>query len=113
MTPFSLCKVRDTYRSILSLENYFEEHYDLNLNEAMLLCTLSEAGQLTAGEIADRLSLSSSNASKVLSSVERKQFVVRSLDHVDKRKKRFSLTSAGAQCLSLLKADPKELTAAF
>ena len=35
MDHFCLCRIRDLYRAILNFEQYFEQHYDLNLNEAM------------------------------------------------------------------------------
>ena len=52
MDSSSICRIRDTYRAIIAFEAYVEEHYDLNLNEAMLLCALSERTQMTAGEVA-------------------------------------------------------------
>lgn len=39
----SLCKIRDIYRAIATFEAEFEKHYNLTLNEGMLLCTLSKA----------------------------------------------------------------------
>ena len=55
MDHFCLCRIRDLYRAILNFEQYFEQHYDLNLNEAMLLCTLSARSSQTAGEVAEAL----------------------------------------------------------
>ena len=57
MDHFCLCRIRDLYRAILNFEQYFEQHYDLNLNEAMLLCTLSARSSQTAGEVAEALGL--------------------------------------------------------
>lgn len=113
MNSFNICKVRDIYRAVLSLERYFEDSYDLNLNEAMLLCTLCEATQLTAGDLADRLGLTSSNTSKVIASAEKKKLIKRCLGKDDKRKMLFSLTPQGEERLGTLKADPVELPEAL
>lgn len=99
----SLCKIRDIYRAIAVFEAEFEKHYDLSLNEGMLLCTLSKAKTLSSGELADALGLSYSNASKVIRSVEEKAFVQRVLGKVDKRQMYFSLTDQGADILSRIK----------
>lgn len=109
MNSFNICKVRDVYRAVLSLEHYFEENYNLNLNEAMLLCTLFENNKLTAGDLAERLGLTCSNTSKVIASAEKKKLIKRSMGKEDKRKMLFSLTPQGTDRLSTLKADPVEL----
>lgn len=44
----SLCKIRDIYRAIATFEAEFEKHYNLSLNEGMLLCTLSKAKTLSS-----------------------------------------------------------------
>ena len=44
MDHTKICKLRDLYRAISALERRFERLYDLNINEAMLLCTLRESG---------------------------------------------------------------------
>jgi len=46
-----MCRVRDIYRAITELENRMEAAYGLNLNEAMLLCNLSDKDSMTAGEV--------------------------------------------------------------
>ena len=57
MDSSCLCRIRDVYRAIVDVEQYFEQHYDVNLNEAMLLCTLSARPWQTAGEVAETLGL--------------------------------------------------------
>ena len=42
MEKQKICRIRDLFRAITSLENMFQEAFDLNLNEAMLLCLLNE-----------------------------------------------------------------------
>jgi len=95
-----MCRLRDIYRSIMELENGMEAAYGLNLNEAMLLCTLSDKGNMTAGEVGECLGLTQSNASKVIRSLEKKGLLRRSLDKNDKRVMHFQLTRAGNEKLS-------------
>lgn len=111
MDTSSICRIRNVYRDIIGLEQYFEEHYHLNLNEAMLLCTLQQSTSCTAGELAQRLSITSSNMSKVIASAERQQLIHRQLGKTDKRKMVFSLTAEGQALLTALKADTVKMPA--
>ena len=94
---------------ILNFEQYFEQHYDLNLNEAMLLCTLSARSSQTAGEVAEALGLTNSNASKVIASAEALKLIKRQMCKDDKRRMRFSLTALGEERLARLQADDIEV----
>ena len=94
-----MCRVRDIYRAITELENNMEAAYGLNLNEAMLLCNLSDKGSMTAGEVGDCLGLTQSNASKVIRSLEKKKLRQRTLDKTDKRVMHFQLSKAGEERL--------------
>lgn len=107
----SLCKIRDIYRAIASFEVEFERLYHLSLNEGMLLCSLSKNGSLQAGEIADLLGLTHSNASKVIRSVEDKGLIERVLGKVDKRQMHFLLTEKGTDTLQSIKCGDMELPA--
>ncbi len=109
MDRFCLCRIRDLYRAILNFEQYFEQHYDLNLNEAMLLCTLSARSSQTAGEVAEALGLTNSNASKVIASAEALKLIKRQMCKDDKRRMRFSLTALGEERLARLQADDIEV----
>ena len=99
MEKQKICKIRDLFRAITSLENMFQEAFDLNLNEAMLLCLLNEESSMTSTEIAEKLGLTTSNASKVLGSVERKKLVKRSLGKTDRRQMHFKLSEQGQEKL--------------
>ena len=77
-----------------------ERQYGICLNEGMTLCSLSKAGRLSCGELSDLLGLTPSNMSKVLRSVEEKEFVRRELGTADKRQMYFSLTDRGRQLLA-------------
>ena len=94
-----MCRVRDLYRAITDLENKMDAAYGLNLNEAMLLCSLSERNSMTAGEVGECLGLTQSNASKVIRSLEKKKLLKRTLDKKDKRVMHFQLTKAGEEKL--------------
>ena len=114
MNKESICRLRDVQRAISALEQSIERMYGLNINEAMLLCTLrqlsDEAPQgeplsITAGRIAELLGLTCSNASKVIASVERKGLVERSPGIADKREKLFVLTPQGTARLAEMNCD--------
>ncbi len=60
-----MCLLRDIYRSVREFELEFQQRHDLCLNEGMLLCSL-RSEKLSSGEIADKVGLTNSNASKVI-----------------------------------------------
>ena len=90
-----LCKIRDIQRAVNQFEQGFEKRYGICLNEGMALCSLLKAGSLSSGEIGELLGLSSSNASKVIKSIENKRLVERATGEKDKRQMYFSLTPDG------------------
>ena len=95
-----LCRIRDLQRAVHQFEANLERQYGICLNEGMTLCSLSKAGRLSCGELSDLLGLTPSNMSKVLRSVEEKEFVRRELGTADKRQMYFSLTDRGRQLLA-------------
>lgn len=101
----SICRLRDLYRSIALLEAHYEQTYGLNMNQAMLLCTLSETPGLTSTQLSEQLSLTCSNCSKVLAVVERAELVTSEGSKTDRRVKYFRLTPKGEERLAALKAD--------
>lgn len=105
-----LCQIRDIYRAIYQFENKFQEKYNLCLNEGMLLCTLKEK-ERTSTEIAEVLGLTTSNASKVIRSVEEKEFIERKIGKEDKRLMYFSLTQEGRDMLDAVKCNDVEVPA--
>lgn len=107
----TLCKIRDVYRAIIALEMQMEKMHHLSLNEAMLLCSLTETEKLSSGEIAERLRLTYSNTSKVIRSVEEKGLVKRISGSEDKRQMYFSLTKKGKQALSVINCDDFDMPA--
>ena len=105
-----ICRLRDINRAIAELERQFSQQFDLNINEAMLLCTLKEKGELSSGAIAEALGLSASNASKVIASSEKKNLISRVLCEKDKRQMFFSLTPIGKEKIETLRNEQIELS---
>lgn len=91
-----LCKIRELQRAVNIFERNLEKSHGLSLNEAMTLCLLNEKGRLSAGELGQLLELTDSNASKVLSSLERKGMIERSIGEADKRRMFFSISNEGS-----------------
>ncbi len=104
-----LCKIRDVYRAIADYEVQLQQTYNLSLNEGMLLCTLHKTDNLTSGELAGYLGLTTSNTSKVILSLEKKAFVKRVMSKEDKRMMHFSLTAKGSKQLEKIKSSKLEL----
>ena len=104
-----LCRIRDIFRSINDFENQFQEKYGICLNEGMLLCTISKIGKCSSGKIADELGLTSSNASKVIVSMEKKGLIERIVGEEDRRQMHFILTEKGRKSLESFKCDSEEI----
>lgn len=104
-----LCKIRDIQRSIMQFETNFQKKYEICLNEGMLLCSLSKTKQLSSGEIGNLLGLTLSNGSKVIKSVENKQYIERAMGTSDKRQMHFSLTPKGREFISKIKCEEVEI----
>lgn len=104
----TLCLIRDIYRSIREFELEFQQKHDLCLNEGMLLCSL-KSDQYSSGEIAEKLGLTHSNASKVIRGVEEKGFVERILGKGDKRQMYFSLTPEGEEKLKEIGCEDQKM----
>jgi len=104
-----ICRVRDINRAIADLERQFSQRFDVNINEAMLLCTLKEKGELSSGAIAEALGLSASNASKVIASSEKKNLISRNLCKEDKRQMFFSLTPIGKEKIETMRNEQIDL----
>lgn len=104
-----LCKIRDIQRAVHQFESNFEKRYGICLNEVMALCSLSNSGRLSSGELGETLGLTSSNTSKVIASIERKGLIKRSLGTKDKRQMYFSITDKGTKLLEGVKCTDLEM----
>lgn len=99
MDKHCITNIKRIYQAIASLEQQMIERYGLNINEAMLLSTLSEMDCSTSGQLAAILQITPSNMSKVIRSAELKGLIKRAFDKQDKRIIRFSITHNGTQML--------------
>lgn len=90
--------MRDICNAISKYEKSFCEVYQVGLNEAMVLCSLSEK-PLSAGDIAELTGMTPSHTSKVISVVEKSAYVKRVLGDRDRRQMYFELMPSGAQLL--------------
>ena len=104
-----ICHLRDINHAIAELERQFSQQFDMNINEAMLLCTLKEKGKLSSGAIAEALGLTASNASKVIASAEKKKLISRILCEKDKRQMFFSLSLIGKEKIETLRNEQIEI----
>lgn len=106
----TICVMRDLYKALAQFELEFEKVYGVTLNEAMVLCSLNEAGkEMTSSAIADRTEMTPSHTSKVISSVENQGFISRSLGKEDKRQMFFDLTNEGRALVEQLILDKMEI----
>ena len=67
MDNHCISKIREIFRVITAFECGLQQQIGLNINEAMLLCLLSESEKpMLAGEIADEMGLTRSNTIRAL-----------------------------------------------
>lgn len=109
----ALCKIRDICRAVYEFEMKFQATYGIGLNEGMVLCSISNLGQCSSGQLAELLGLSSSNSSKVIISVENKGLIERIVGKADKRQMYFKLTSQGKKLLEEVKCNSEYLIEAL
>lgn len=105
MENHCICAVRNIYRAITAFEGQLAKVVGLNINEAMLLCLLSDGDSLLAGEIAERLELTRSNTSKVIASLEHQACIRRQACKEDSRCQRFKITKKGLALLDKVHCD--------
>jgi Transcriptional regulators len=99
-----LCSIRSIYKAIGEFEQQFFKQFGLGLNESMILCLLKES-DLSSGELAEKLGLTCSNASKVIKSIEQKGLIKRMLGEKDKRQMYFGLTSGGKKQIDSIECE--------
>ena len=90
-----ICQIKDVYKALYTFEKEFSEGFGMTINEAMLLCCMKDGKARQANEIAEFIGLSNSRVSKIITSVEEKGWIVRSMGMEDKRKMIFSLSENG------------------
>ncbi|RHJ85311.1 MarR family winged helix-turn-helix transcriptional regulator [Parabacteroides sp. AM08-6] len=91
----AICVIKDIYKILYQFEKAFAEVHEITINEAMLLCCLKDGESKSAGAISEYIGLSNSRVSKVITAVENKGFICRSINQNDKRQMFFFLTPYG------------------
>lgn len=97
-----ICVMRELFQALSFLESSLLDLYGISLNEAMVLCSVGNE-TVTAGTIVERTGLTPSHTSKVISLVEKKGMLLRTLSEKDKRQMCFTLTEKAEQCLKAIK----------
>ena len=90
--PF--CQIKAVWRKLQGLQAKLNGDHGVGLDEAILLCCLSRRCNCQ-GDIARETGLSSTQASRLLSKLENKGLVERSIGQDDRRKMVFSLNKKG------------------
>lgn len=90
-----ICVIKDIYKTLYQFEKDFLDAYELTINEAMLLCCLKDGECKSAGLICDFIGLSNSRVSKIITSVEDKGLINRTICKEDKRQMIFELSETG------------------
>lgn len=90
-----ICRIKEIYKALYQFEKTFAGRHGITINEAMLLCCLKQGGARTAGELCEFVGLSGPRVSKVITTVERKGYLHRTISPQDRRQMLFSLTDLG------------------
>lgn len=96
-----VCRIREIYKGLSELESEFLRVFGNNVNEMVVICSLSE-GRLSASEISLKTGMTASHLSKVMKLVENKGFVVREFGEMDKRQMYFELSNEGIELLRMV-----------
>ena len=97
-----ICVMRDILSAMSELESNLIDQLGLTLNEAMTLCAIGEHS-VAASVVAERTGMRASHCSKIISALEMRKLVCRSIDKHDKRQIIIILTRAGRESLNALK----------
>jgi len=98
----SICALKEVYKALYQFEKDFSGKYGLTINEAMLLCCLKDGKARTAGSVCEYIGLSLPRASKIVTTMEKKDYVRRSIAKDDRRKMLFKLSLQGKEKVVLM-----------
>lgn len=99
----SICRLKDIYKALYSYEKQFAEEAGITINEGALLCCMKDGKPKSANELADFIGLSGSRVSRIIHTMEEKEFILREIGVSDKRQMIFTLTDAGRKKISEMK----------
>ena len=114
ITPECIQKLRNVYKAIGNFETEMQKAVGFNLNEAMVLCLLSNGSMMLAGDIAEKMSLTRSNASKVIAVLEKAELILRETCPEDSRCQKFHISDKGRKKIKEMKSRltmPEEIPA--
>lgn len=97
-----ICQIKKLLKNIYDVEKEVKLLSGLSLNEALVLCSVSEK-QLESGNLAKELYISPSRISHILKNMEEKKYINRKHTKADRRKSIIVITSHGKEKLSLIK----------
>lgn len=92
-----ICKLKDVYKALYNFEKSFAEKHGITINEGMLLCCLKSGDSKSANELCDFVGLSNSRVSRIITTVETKEYISREMGTTDKRQMIFKLTDKGIE----------------
>ncbi len=108
-----ICVIKDIYKTLYQFEKDFLDAYELTINEAMLLCCLKDGECKSAGLICDFIGLSNSRVSKIITSVEDKGLINRTICKEDKRQMIFELSETGKTKVAQMMAAELQIESLF
>ncbi|RNC64388.1 MarR family winged helix-turn-helix transcriptional regulator [Proteiniphilum sp. X52] len=91
----SICRLKDIYKALYDYEKRFAEETGITINEGALLCCLKDDKPKSANELCDFIGLSGSRVSRIIHTMEEKNFILREIGTSDKRQMIFTLTDTG------------------
>lgn len=100
----SICVMRELICAMSELESQLQDRWGISSTEAMAMCCIGQ-DTVIASLISESIGIKPSHTSKVLSSMEKKELVSRSVGTVDRRQMQFSLTEKGRQLLQSIKTE--------
>lgn len=90
-------RIKNIYTKLYSFERDFSEHFDITINEAMILYCLNIGGSKNGNQLSSTFGLSVSRISRLLKGLESKQFIRRETTNADKRVTLFTLNQSGKE----------------
>lgn len=104
----TICALKEVYKALYQYEKQFIDVYAITINEAMLLCCMKDGKAHTAGEICEYIGISLSRASKIITAMEQKSYIKRTIGKDDKRKMLFKLSESGKEKMTSMRQQQLE-----
>lgn len=95
-----LTAIRRVIRAVDLHSRKLSHDYKLTGPQALILKEISSSNTITAGELANRVSLSQATITDIIKRIEQRGLVVRSRDNKDRRRVLISLTEQGKEILN-------------